>query len=55
MFNEKAYQMIQSLDLKSILKRFSEDTGRDKKLEKYFQVIETKKDWLSFVQTIEKK
>lgn len=43
MFNEKAYQMIQSLDLKSILKRFSEDTGRDKKLEKYFQVIETKK------------
>ena len=55
MFNEKAYQMIQSLDLKSILKRFSEDTGRDKKLEKYFQVIETKKDWLSFVKTIEKK
>ena len=55
MFNEKAYQMIQSLDLKSILKRFLEDTGRDKKLEKYFQVIETKKDWLSFVQTIEKK
>mgnify|MGYP002089812418 FL=1 len=47
--------MIQSLDLKSILKRFSEDTGRDKKLEKYFQVIETKKDWLSFVKTIEKK
>ena len=52
MFNEKAYQMIQSLDLKSLLKRFSEDTGRDKKLEKYFQVIETKKDWLSFVQTM---
>ena len=53
-FNEKAYQMIQSLDLKSILKRFSEDTGRDKNWKKYFQVIETKKTDL-FVQTIEKK
>ena len=36
MYNSKAFHLIQSLDIKSILKRFNQDTAGDKSLEKNF-------------------
>lgn len=54
MYNSKAFHLIQSLDIKSILKRFDQDMAGDKSLEKNFVVIRTKKEWESFAASIEK-
>lgn len=54
LFNEKAYQIIQSLEIKSLLKRFDQNTGMDQKLEKHFITIESREGWLSFVKKIKK-
>ena len=55
MFNEKAFHLIQSMDLKSILKRFNQDTGRDHKIEKNFVTLTTREEWFAFTEKIEKK
>lgn len=55
MFNEKAYHLIQSMDLKSILKRFDQDTARDQKIEKNFVTLTTREEWFAFTEKIEKK
>ena len=55
MFNEKAYHLIQSMDLKSILKRFDQDTARDQKIEKNFVALTTREEWFAFTEKIEKK
>ena len=52
MFNEKAYHLIQSMDLKSVLKRFDQDTARDQKIEKNFVVLTTREEWDSFFQDV---
>lgn len=54
MFNAKAFHLIQSLDIKSILKRFNQDTAVDQKVEKNFVTLTTAKDWLAFVEQIKK-
>lgn len=54
MFNEKAYQLIQSLEIKSILKRFDQNTGVDQKIEKNFVTLTSRTEWLSFVKKIKK-
>lgn len=54
MFNERAYHLIQSLDLKSILKRFDQDTGRDQKIEKNFVTLTTREEWSAFADKIQK-
>lgn len=53
-YNEKAYHLIQTLDIKSILNRFGEDAGADKSLEKNFVVITSQKEWETFFDSIEK-
>lgn len=55
LFNEKAYQLIQSLEIKSILKRFDQDTGVDQKIEKNFVTLTTREEWLAFTEKIEKE
>ncbi len=52
MFNEKAYHLIQSLDLKTILKRFDSDTARNQKIEKNFVTITTRDEWENFAGNI---
>lgn len=54
LFNEKAYQLIQSLEIKSILKRFDQDTGVDRKIEKSFVTVTTREDWYAFADTLQK-
>lgn len=52
MYNAKAFHLIQSLDIKSILKRFDQDMAGDKGLEKNFMVIRTKREWEAFAGSI---
>ncbi len=52
MYNSRAYHLIQSLDIKSILKRFDQDMAGDKGLEKNFISIGTKGEWEEFVSSI---
>lgn len=54
MFNEKAHQLIQSLEIKSILKRFDQNTGMDQKIEKNFITMTSRTEWLAFVKKIKK-
>lgn len=54
MYNAKAFQLIQSLDIKSILKRFDRDLAGDRGIEKNFTVLETKKEWDQFAGAIGK-
>ena len=39
MLNKEAYQLIQNLGIKSILKRFDRDIAANKDIEKLFSVI----------------
>lgn len=55
LYNEKAYHLIQKLDIKSILNRFSNDTGADKSIEKSFITVTEKKEWDNFFKTLEKE
>ncbi|MCM1441488.1 MAG: DNA polymerase I [Roseburia sp.] len=48
LYNARAFHLIQSLDIKSILKRFDQDTAGDKGLEKSFAMIRTEKEWDAF-------
>ncbi len=54
MFNEKAYHLIQSMDLKSVLKRFDQNTGMDQKIEKNFVTLTTAEEWKVFTGKIKK-
>ncbi len=53
MFNEKAYQAIQALDIKSLLKRFGKNTGGGTGLEEKFRVIDSEKEWTAFLNLLE--
>lgn len=54
LYNEKAYHLIQTLDIKSILNRFSEDTGADKRIEKNFDTVADKSGWDEFLASVGK-
>ncbi len=45
LYNANAYKKIQELDIKSILKRFSQDVTGEQEIEKQFRTIRTKKEW----------
>lgn len=53
LYNAKAFHMIQSLDIKSLLKRFDQETAGDKGLEKHFVLIRTKQEWETFAAGIQ--
>ncbi len=53
LYNAKAFHMIQSLDIKSLLKRFDQETAGDKRLEQHFTMIRTRKEWESFASSIQ--
>lgn len=53
MYNAKAFQLIQSLDIKSVLKRFDKEQSVDSKWEKNFVTLTTKKEWVDFVATLQ--
>lgn len=55
MYNAKAFRLIQSLDIKSILKRFSQDQTVDSKWQKNFHVITTRNEWIDFANSIKDK
>ncbi|MCH5252361.1 MAG: DNA polymerase I [Lachnospiraceae bacterium] len=55
MYNEKAYRLIQSLDIKSILNRFGGDAGSDKGLEKNFQTLTSFSQWEEFLSRLPEK
>ncbi len=52
-FNAKAFQLIQSLDIKSLLKRFDGETGSDRGVEKNFRMIDTREEWTSFLKGLD--
>lgn len=52
MFNAKAFRLIQSLDIKSVLKRFDQEQAVDSKWEKNFITLTTKKEWLDYATSI---
>lgn len=52
MYNAKAFQMIQSLDIKSVLKRFDQEQSIDSKWEKNFVTLTNKKEWQEFLTGI---
>jgi DNA polymerase-1 len=54
LYNAKAYQLIRALDIKSILKRFNQDTAAEKGFEKSFLLLQTRKEWSDFMDSIEK-
>lgn len=54
MFNTKAFHLIQSLDIKSILNRFNQDVTADQKIEKNFVLLTTAKEWEAFAGQIQK-
>ena len=53
-YNAKAFQMIQSLDIKSVLKRFDQEQSMDSKWEKNFVIVTDKKEWTDYVAEIKK-
>ncbi len=55
MYNEKAFELLQSLDIKSILNRFGKETGGSKGIEKYFKVVQNQKEWDNFIAGIGEK
>lgn len=52
MYNAKAFQMIQALDIKSVLKRFDQEQSIDSKWEKNFVTLTNKKEWQEFLTGI---
>lgn len=52
MFNAKAFRIIQSLNIKSIQKRFDKNQAVDSKWEKRFTTLTTKKEWDEFCSSI---
>ncbi len=54
MFNEKAYVLIQQLDIKSILNRFQADVQGTSMLEENFVIIHNTTEWKKFVENTPK-
>ncbi|MCH5265321.1 MAG: DNA polymerase I [Lachnospiraceae bacterium] len=54
MYNEKAFRLIQSLDIKSLLKRFGDNPTGDEGLEKNFVNITTSVEWKKFWEGLDK-
>ena len=54
MYNAKAYQKLQDLEIKSILKRFDKSVTGEKGMEENFLLVQTKKEWEKFCEGIEK-
>lgn len=52
MFNAKAFKIIQSLDIKSIMKRFDQEQAIESKWERNFFTVTTKREWQDFVASI---
>ena len=51
-YNAKAFQLIQSLNIKSVLKRFDQEQTMDSKWEKGFATITSKEEFQSYIGTI---
>lgn len=49
-FTNEAYQMIQKLEFKSLMKRFQSDTGANLSIEKNFRQVSTKEEFLQVVE-----
>ncbi len=55
MFNAKAFRIIQSLDIKSLQKRFDKEKTMDSKWEKGFVTLTTKEEWDKFRSSVKEK
>lgn len=55
MYNEKAFGLLQSLDIKSILNRFGKEASGNQGIEKNFKVIQNQKEWDKFIDGIGEK
>lgn len=55
MYNEKAFALLQSLDIKSILNRFGKEAGGSRGIEKKFQLVQNRKEWEQFISDIRKE
>ncbi len=55
MFNAKAFRIIQSLDIKSLQKRFDRDKTLDSKWEKRFVTLKTREEWDKFRSSAKEK
>lgn len=55
MFNTKAFRIIQSLDIKSLQKRFDREKTMDSKWEKRFVTLTTKEEWDKFRSSVKEK
>ena len=55
MFNAKAFRIIQSLDIKSLQKRFDRDKTMDSKWEKRFVTLKTREEWDKFRSSAKEK
>lgn len=54
MYNERAYQLLQALDIKSLLKRFSRDAVGGTGIEDRYVIVRTAKEWSSFADSLGK-
>lgn len=48
-FTEEAYKLVQKMEFKSLMKRFKRDAGANISIEKNFRRIESKKDFVEFI------
>ena len=55
LYNEKAFALIQSLDIKSILNRFGKESSGSQGIEKNFALVQNRKEWEQFIAGMEKK
>ena len=55
MYNAKAFKYIQSLDIKSVLKRFDQENAVDSKWEKTFETLTTSKEFQDYLKTVKKE
>lgn len=52
-YNEQAYQMLSSLDIKSILVHFGSQAGAGSEFKKEFPIIRSEKEWIQFAKSLE--
>lgn len=55
MYNEKAFALLKSLDIKSILNRFGKESGGSRGIEKSFQIVRNRKEWEEFASAMGKE
>lgn len=54
-FTEEAYKQVQRLEFRSLLSRFQNDTGANLSIEKHFREIETRKEFLAYMELCRKQ